>query len=139
MLLANKVAIVTGGSAGIGRAISLALAQDGAAVTINYHQNEAAAEDTLQQVARASGKAQLVQANVSHVEDIQHLIERTVQSFGRLDVMVNNAGIETRTPLLDTSEQQFEQVINVNLKGAFFGTKYAAKQMIAEAQGWPDH
>lgn len=135
MLLANKVAIVTGGSTGIGRSICLALAQDGAAVTINYHQNEAAAEDMLQQIGRANGKAQIVQGDVSCLEDIQRLIQQTVQSFGRLDVMVNNAGIETRTSLLETSEQQFEQVISVNLKGAFFGTKYAAKQMIAQGEG----
>ncbi len=135
MLLANKVAIVTGGGTGIGQAISLALAQAGASVTINFLHNKAAAEDTLQQIARADGKAQIVQGDVSRLEAIQRLIERTVQTFGRLDVLVNNAGMETRTSVLDTSEQQFEQVISVNLKGAFFGTQYAAKQMIAEAHG----
>lgn len=134
MVLANKVAIVTGGGTGIGRAISLALAQAGAAVTINYLHNEAAARDTLQQVVRADGKAPLVQGDVSRVEDIQRLIARTVQTYGRLDVLVNNAGIETRTSVLDTSEQQFEQVISVNLKGAFFGTQYAAKQMITQVK-----
>jgi glucose 1-dehydrogenase len=135
MLLANKGAIVTGGSTGIGRAISLALAQAGAAVTINYLHNEAAAQGTLQQILQAGGKAQLVQGDISRVEDIQRLIARTVQTFGRLDVMVNNAGMETRTSILDTSEQQFEQVISVNLKGAFFGTQEAARQMIAQGSG----
>jgi glucose 1-dehydrogenase len=135
MLLANKVAIVTGGSTGIGRAISLALGQAGAAVTINYHHNKAAGEETLEQIARAGSRAALVYGDVARLEDIQQLIEQTVQTFGRLDIMVNNAGIETRTPLLETSEQQFEQTINVNLKGAFFGTKYAAQQMIAQGGG----
>ena len=135
MLLANKVALVTGGSTGIGRAISLALGQAGAAVTINYHHNKAAGEETLEQIARAGGTAQLVQGDVSRLEDIQQLIERTVQTFGRLDIMVNNAGMETRTSLLETSEHQFEQVMSVNLKGAFFGTQYAAKQMIAQGSG----
>jgi len=135
MLLANKGAIVTGGGTGIGRAISLALAQAGAAVTINYLHNEAAAQDTLQQIVQADGKAQLVQGDVSRVADIQRLIARTVQTYGRLDVMVNNAGMETRTSILDTSEQQFEQVISVNLKGAFFGTQEAARQMVAQGGG----
>jgi glucose 1-dehydrogenase len=135
MLLANKVAIVTGGGTGIGRAISLGLAQAGAAVTINYLHHEAAAQDTLQQIVQTDGKAQLVQGDVSRVEDIQRLIARTVQTYGRLDVLVNNAGMETRTSILDTSEQQFEQVISVNLKGAFFCTQYAARQMIAQGGG----
>ena len=135
MLLAHKMALVTGGGTGIGRAISLALAQAGAAVTINYLHNERAAEDTLQQIVRAGGKAQIVHGDVSRLEDIQRLVERTVQTFGRLDVLVNNAGMETRTSVLDTSEQQFEQVLSVNLKGAFFGTQEAAKQMIAQGRG----
>lgn len=135
MLLAYKVAIVTGGGTGIGRATSIALAQAGAAVMINYLHSEDQAEDTLRQITRADGRAALVQGDVSRTEDIQRLIERTVQTFGRLDVMVNNAGVETRTSVLETSEQQFEQVISVNLKGAFFGTQYAARQMIAQGGG----
>ncbi len=120
---------------GIRRAISLALAQAGAAATINYLHNEVAAQDTLQQIMQANGKAQIVQGDVSCVEDIQRLIARTVQTYGRLDVIINNAGVETRTSILDSSEQQFEQAINVNLKGAFLGTQYAAKQMIAQGGG----
>ena len=135
MLLANKVAIVTGGSTGIGRAISIALGQSGAAVTINYHYSRAAGEEALQQIVQAGGRAALVQGDVSRVEDIQRLVEQTVQTFGRLDIMVNNAGVETRTSVLETSEQQFDQVMSVNLKGAFFGTQYAARQMIAQGDG----
>ena len=135
MLLANKVAIVTGGSTGIGRAISIALGQAGAAVTINYHYSRAAGEETLQQIVQAGGRAALVQGDVSRVEDIQRLVEQTVQTFGRLDIMVNNAGVETRTSVLETSEQQFDQVMSVNLKGAFFGTQYAARQMITQGDG----
>jgi glucose 1-dehydrogenase len=135
MLLENRVAIVTGGDSGIGHAISLGLAQAGAAVTINYHRNQAAAEVTLQQIRRAGGKAQLVQGDVSNLADIQNLISKTVQAFGRLDVMVNNAGMETRTTLLDTTERQFDLVIGVDLKSAFFGTQCAAQQMIKQGSG----
>ena len=135
MLLENKVAIVTGGDSGIGHAISLGLAAAGAAVTINYHRDQAAAAETLRQITQANGKGQVVQGDVSVVADIQALIEKTVQVFGRLDVMVNNAGMETRTSLLDTTERQFDLVVGVDLKSAFFGTQAAAKQMIAQKSG----
>lgn len=135
MLLANKVAIVTGGDSGIGHAICLGLAQAGAAVTINYHRNQAAAEETLQQIQQAGGKGLVVQGDVSNLEDIQTLVDKTVQAFGRLDVMVNNAGMETRTSLLETTERQFDLVIGVDLKSAFFGTQCAARQMIKQGGG----
>jgi glucose 1-dehydrogenase len=135
MMLSDKVAIVTGGDSGIGHAISLGLATAGAAVTINYHRNQASAEETLQQIRKANGKAQLVQGDVSSVADMQMLIDKTVQAFGRLDVMVNNAGMETRTSLLETTERQFDLVIGVDLKSAFFGAQCAAKQMIKQGGG----
>lgn len=135
MLLADKVAIVTGGDSGIGHAICVGLAQDGAAVTINYHRNQAAAERTLQQIQAEGGKAQIVQGDVSNLQDIQALVDKTVQAFGRLDAMVNNAGMETRTSLLDTTERQFDLVIGVDLKSAFFGAQIAARQMIKQGGG----
>src|SRR5271166_2444015 len=101
MLLDNRVAIVTGGDSGIGHAICLALAASGAAVTVNYHHNQAAAESTLDQIKQAGGRAQIVQGDVSSVDDIQTLIDETAKAFGRLDVMVNNAGLETRTGILN--------------------------------------
>jgi glucose 1-dehydrogenase len=135
MLLANKVAIVTGGDSGIGHAISVGLAREGAAVTINYHRDQAAAEETLRHIQQAGGKGQVVQADVSNPADIQKLVDQTVRAFGRLDVMVNNAGMETRTSLLDTTERQFDLVIGVDLKSAFFGTQMAARQMIKQGGG----
>ncbi len=135
MLLENKVAIVTGGDSGIGHAICYALAEAGAAVTINYHRNQAAAEATLQHIRQVGGKAQIVQGDVSNVADIQALVDKTVQAFGRLDVMVNNAGMETRTTLLETTERQFDLVIGVDLKSAFFGAQCAARQMIRQGGG----
>ncbi len=135
-LLANKVAIVTGGDSGIGRAIVLGLAGAGAAVTINYHSNRDAAEDVRQQVEKGGGKALCVQANVGSVGDLQQLVDETVRQFGRLDIMVNNAGMETRTSVIETSEHDYDLVLAVNLKGAFFGTQLAAKQMLKQgAQG----
>lgn len=135
MLLDKKVAIVTGGDSGIGHAISLGLAQAGAAVTVNYHRNEAAAQETLRQIERTGGTAQLVHADVSSPADIQLLVDKTVAAFGRLDIMVNNAGMETRTSLLETTEHQFDLVMGVDLKSAFFGMQSAARQMIKQGSG----
>jgi glucose 1-dehydrogenase len=131
-LLVNKVAIVTGSDSGIGRAIALGLAHAGAAVTINYHSNKDAAEDVRQQIEGNGGMALCVQGNVASVGDLQQLVDETVQRFGRLDIMVNNAGMETRTSVLETREQDYDRVLAVNLKGAFFGTQLAAKQMLKQ-------
>lgn len=135
MALKGKVAIVTGSSSGIGQAIALALAAAGAAITINYRSNRAAAEDTQEKIAAAGGRAFVVQADVSKLPDLQNLVDETVQTHGRLDIMVNNAGIETRTSTLETSEAEYDRVMNVNLKSAFFGTQFAARQMIAQGGG----
>jgi len=135
MALENKAAIVTGSDSGIGRAIALELARQGAAVTINYHKNEDAALAAKKEIEDAGGKAQIIQADVSSVADIQKLVDSTVAAFGRLDILVNNAGMETRTSTLDTTEHQFDMVIAIDLKSAFFGVQLAAKQMIAQGGG----
>jgi glucose 1-dehydrogenase len=135
MSLENKVAIVTGSSSGIGRAIALELARQGAAVTINYHKGAEAADAVLNEIEAAGGKAQIVQADVSSVADIQKLVDSTVSAFGRLDILVNNAGMETRTSTLETTERQFDMVIAIDLKSAFFGVQIAAKQMLAQGGG----
>jgi glucose 1-dehydrogenase len=135
MALHGKVAIVTGGNSGIGKAVTLALARQGANVAIDYVADEQAVEDLEREVAKLGDQAIGVDADVSKVDDLQTLIEQTVKAFGRLDVMVNNAGIETRTSILDTTEAQYEKVLEVNLKSAFFGTQLAAKQMIAQGGG----
>ncbi len=133
--LAGKVAIVTGGNTGIGKAVVLALAGQGAKVVIDYVANEQAVEELERQIAGLGEKAVGIEADVSKVEDLQRMVDTAVSTYGRLDVMVNNAGIETRTSVLDTSEAQFEKVMAVNLKSAFFGTQLAAKQMIAQGGG----
>jgi glucose 1-dehydrogenase len=131
----GRVAIVTGGDSGIGHAISLELGRQGASVTVNYHKDEASAKATVDAITAAGGKAQAVQGDVSSVADIQKLVDAAVSAYGRLDVMVNNAGMETRTSTLDTTEHQFDMVIGVDLKSAFFGVQLAAKQMIKQGGG----
>jgi glucose 1-dehydrogenase len=131
----KKVAIVTGGNSGIGKAITLALANAGINVAIDYVADEKATEDLEKQVAALGDKAIGVDADVSKVADLQMLIDRTVQELGRLDIMVNNAGIETRSSVLETTESQYDKVLAINLKSAFFGTQLAAKQMIAQGTG----
>jgi len=135
MTLKGKVAIVTGGNSGIGKAIALALAEAGANVSIDYVANPQATEDLEQQIVALGDKAIGVDADVSKVSDLQKLIDTTVQEFGRVDIMVNNAGVETRTSVLDTTEAQYEKVLEINLKSAFFGTQIAAKQMIKQGDG----
>ena len=111
------------------------LARQGAAVTINYHKNADAADAAKKEIEAAGGKAQVIQADVSSVADIQRLVDGTVAAFGRLDILVNNAGMETRTSTLDTTEHQFDMVIAIDLKSAFFGVQIAAKQMIKQGGG----
>ncbi len=135
MQLQDKVAIVTGSDSGIGHAIALELAAQGAAVTINFHKNEAAADATLKSIEDAGGRGRVQQADVASVSDVAALVEQTVAAFGCLDIMVNNAGMETRTSVLETTERQFDMVIAIDLKSAFFGVQLAAKQMIAQGGG----
>jgi glucose 1-dehydrogenase len=135
MSLHGKVAIVTGGNTGIGKAVVLALAAEGANIVIDYVFDPEAAEDLEKQVVALGDKAIGVEADVSKVADLQRLVDTTVSTFGRLDIMVNNAGVETRTSILDTTEAEYDKVLDINLKSAFFGTQIAAKQMIAQGGG----
>lgn len=135
MKLSEKVAVVTGGSSGIGESIVRTLAARGASVGVGYRSHPEAAENTVQLIEKEGGQAIAIQGDVSVVSDLEKLISGTVEAFGRLDVMVNNAGIETRTSTLDTSEAEYDRVMAVNLKSAFFGTQLAAKQMIEQGEG----
>ncbi|MBA3825245.1 MAG: glucose 1-dehydrogenase [Ktedonobacterales bacterium] len=135
MLLGGKIAIVTGADSGIGRGIAVALTQAGAAVMINYHRNVERANTVLAEITGAGGKAQIMQGDVSVLAELNALVTATVAAFGRLDIMVNNAGFESHTSILDSSEDDFNSVIAVNLKGAFFGTQLAARQMINQGGG----
>ena len=134
MNLKGKVAIVTGGNSGIGASIVLELAKQGANIVIDYLFNPAATEEIEKKIIALGDQAIGVNADVSKVQDLQKLVDAAVKKFGRLDIMVNNAGVETRTSILDTTEAQYEKVLEINLKSAFFGTQIAARQMIK--QGW---
>jgi glucose 1-dehydrogenase len=135
MSLKGKVAIVTGGNSGIGKAIALELARQDANIVIDYVVDPEATEEEEKQISAMGDQVIGVKADVSKVEDLQMLMDEAVKAFGRVDVMVNNAGIETRTSVLDTTEQQYDRVLNINLKSAFFGTQIAAKQMIKQGGG----
>lgn len=135
MSLHGKVAVVTGGNSGIGKAVVLALAEAGANIVIDYVTHPEATEELEKQVHALGDQAIGVDADVSKVADLEMLVARTVEAFGHLDIMVNNAGIETRTSVLDTTEEQYQRVMDINLKSAFFGTQIAAKQMIKQGTG----
>jgi glucose 1-dehydrogenase len=135
MSLKNRVAIVTGGNSGIGQAIVLELARQDASIVIDYVAHPEATEALEQQIAKLGEQSIGVNADVSKLTDLQKLVDAAVRRFGRLDIMVNNAGIETRTSVLDTSEDQYDKVLAINLKSAFFGTQLAAKQMIKQGGG----
>ncbi len=132
---AKKVAIVTGGATGIGLAISLQLAQDGYIVVVNYHSSAQAAQDLVKQIQANGGQALAVQANLSKVTEAEKLIQTTLETYQRLDVVVNNAGITDDTLMLRMSETQFDRVIETNLKGVWAMCKYALKPLMQAGQG----
>jgi glucose 1-dehydrogenase len=134
-MLEGQVAVVTGASSGIGRAIALRLAREGAAVGINFLRESPPAEAVCAEIAQHGGKAIAVQADVSRVVDARRLIEETVAKLGRVDILVNNAGVEIKQPFLEVTEEAFDQVVAVNLKGAFFCAQAAARQMAAQGKG----
>lgn len=135
MDLKGKVAIVTGGNSGIGASIVLALAKQGASVVIDYVVHPEATLEIEKQVLALGSQVFGVDADVSKVSDLQNLIDSSVAHFGKIDILVNNAGIESRTSVLETSEAQYDRVLAINLKSAFFGTQIAAKQMIKQGGG----
>jgi glucose 1-dehydrogenase len=132
MNLKDKVAIVTGGNSGIGMAIAMELARQGANLVIDYIAHPEATEAMEKQIHDLGDRVIGVKADVSKVDDLQNLVDSAVKEFGRVDIMVNNAGVETRTSILDTTEQQYQKVMDINLKSAFFGTQLAARQMIKQ-------
>ena len=135
MSLRGKVAIVTGGNSGIGKAVVLELAAQGADIVIDYIVGDEAEREVEDQVRALGDRVVGVRADVSRVADLRTLVAAAVSTFGRLDIMVNNAGVETRTSILDTTEEQYAKVLDINLKSAFFGTQLAARQMIAQGGG----
>jgi glucose 1-dehydrogenase len=130
--LRNKVAVITGSSLGIGSAIALAFAQEGAAVAVDYRSHPDEAKEIVDKVEGSGGRAISVRADVSSPEDVKNLIQSAVEAFGRLDVMVNNAGIEEKMAFLDTPLDVWSKAIAVNLTGAWLGCQEAARQMVSQ-------
>jgi 3-oxoacyl-[acyl-carrier protein] reductase len=133
--LKDRVALVTGGARGIGREISLILAQAGASVIINYNKSREQAEGLLQEIGQHGVEAEVFQADISNPESIQALFERIRKKFNRLDVLVNNAGVIRDNLLLSTELSDWDKVLDLNLRGAFLCTRYAAEMMLVNHSG----
>jgi len=135
MSLAGQVALVTGASRGIGRAIALALGDAGAYVVINYRGNEEAAAETLALLGTRSGRGEILRFDVSVEDEIEEAVAKIVDRHRKIDILVNNAGVTSDNLLIRTKPQEWEQVIGTNLKGTVYCTKAVCRIMIRERQG----
>jgi 3-oxoacyl-[acyl-carrier protein] reductase len=133
--LKGKVALVTGSSRGVGRAIALAYAKEGASVVVNYTANQTAGEEVVAAIKKMGGKAALVKADVSKAVDAEALVQKGIDEFGGLDILVNNAGLSRPAMLLKMSEEQWDEVVDIHLKGAFLCTQFAARYMTEQNKG----
>ncbi|MBX5451338.1 SDR family oxidoreductase [Thermogemmatispora sp.] len=132
MQLANKVALITGGDSGIGRAMALRFASEGARVTISYAHAAEKAREVQQLIEQGEGQVLVLQADIAQYQQAIALVERTVEHYGRLDILVNNAGMEIHHPFVEVTEEEFDHVLAVDLKGPFFCAQAAARQMIKQ-------
>lgn len=135
MMLENRIALVTGAGRGIGRAIALKLASEGAMVIVNYNGSESRARKVVTQIQEQGGKAAAIQCNVADFSSCGQMMETIIKDYGRLDILVNNAGITKDNLLMKMSEEEFDQVIDINLKGAFNCMKHVSRQMVKQRQG----
>jgi 3-oxoacyl-[acyl-carrier protein] reductase len=133
--LEGQTAIITGASRGIGRAIALALATEGAKIVVNYARSSPAAGEVVEEIVAAGGEAIALQADVSQAAEVDSLIQQTIEKFGRLDVLVNNAGITRDTLLLRMKPEDWQAVIDLNLTGVFLCTRAASKLMLKQRSG----
>ncbi len=134
MRLAGKVAVVTGAQQGIGKAIALAYGREGASVVVNYFDDQSAGEAVASQIRACGPRAVAIAGNVARAADVQKIVEAGV-ALGGIDILVNNAGIFPRVEFLDMSEEEWDEVLDVNLKGTFRCTQAVARQMVARGQG----
>jgi 3-oxoacyl-[acyl-carrier protein] reductase len=133
--LDGKVAIVTGSSRGIGKAIAERYAAEGAKVTVNWVSSEAEAQAVVESIKRGGGEALSVRADVSSSADVRHLVHSTIDRFGRIDILVNNAGVMVTKSVLDTTEDDWDRTMDVNLKGAYLCSKEVAPVMLRQETG----
>ena len=134
-MLKDKVALVTGASRGIGREIAQTLAAYGASVIVNYNGSKDRADEVVEMISAAGGKAIAVKADVAKAEEMARLFEEAQAAFGRIDILVNNAGITRDNLILKMSEEEYDTVLDTNLKGAFLCMKHAAKIMLRQKNG----
>ena len=135
MLLEGKTAIVTGASGGIGKAVAIALAKEGAAVAVHFHGNEEKALLVKKEIEEAGGKAEIFRANVADFEECNALVKGVAKTFGSIDILVNNAGITKDGLLMAMSEADFDNVIDTNLKGCFQMIRFASRRMMKQRYG----
>ncbi|MBW1972616.1 MAG: 3-oxoacyl-ACP reductase FabG [Deltaproteobacteria bacterium] len=135
MKLKGKSAVVTGGGRGVGRAISVAFAKEGANVVVNYVSNDRAANETVEMVKKVGGNGLAVKADVATMEGAQEVIDSCVKKFGRIDILVNNAGFTRPAMLLKMTEKQWDEVVDCHLKGPFLCTQAAARYMVEQKYG----
>ncbi len=135
MKLRNRTAIVTGASRGIGRAVALELAKEGAAVIVNYAGSEAKANEVVDEIKAAGGRALAFRCNVSDAKEVTEMVKKAAEEFGSVDILVNNAGITRDNLLIRMKEEEWDDVINTNLKGVFLCTKSVARPMMKQRSG----
>ncbi|HLI28858.1 MAG TPA: SDR family oxidoreductase [Chloroflexota bacterium] len=135
MQLQGKRALVTGSSGGIGQAIAVAFGREGADVAVHYHRDAAEAREVVETLQRLGRRVVALQADAASVAAMQQLVAQAVQALGGLDILVNSAGIEIREPFLAVTEQHYDLVLNINLKGAYFCAQAAARQMVQQGTG----
>ncbi|MBO0585816.1 3-oxoacyl-[acyl-carrier-protein] reductase [Sporosarcina sp. E16_8] len=131
----GKSAIVTGASRGIGREIALLLAKEGARVAVNYSGSKDKADDVVKLIIESGGEAFAIQADVSNADDVKNMVDKTLEMFGSIDILVNNAGITRDNLLMRMKEDEWDDVININLKGVFLCTKGVTRQMMRQRAG----
>lgn len=135
MHLAGKIALITGASRGIGQAVALEMARAGADIAVNYSGSEAAAQATVDQVKALGRKAIMVKANVADADEVAAMVEAVQAEFGHIDILVNNAGITRDTLLMRMKDSDWDDVININLKGVYLVTKAVSKLMMKQRSG----
>lgn len=135
MRLADKVAVVTGGDSGIGKAISLAFAREGARIVVDYYGNREPADALVDEIQKLGSHAEAIEADVSKETDVERLIAAAVNAYGSLDVLVNNAGVEEKHRFLEMPFSVFTKVLETNLTGTWLCSQTAAKQMVAQKRG----
>lgn len=135
MMLEGKIAVVTGASRGIGRAVAQRLASEGATVIINYNGSREKAEETLREIEETGGRGVIEQCDVSDFEQCREFIQKVIKEYGALDILVNNAGVTKDGLIMGMSEEDFDRVIDTNLKGAFHTIRFAVRQMLKQKSG----